>query len=118
MHCIRRRIPFFGVALTSSHLEKLIAKLECEVFEAMQDPKDKLAQPGLIELLTREGTNDGEAPKQKSKREATKGGDQPPPSKKPKPAPKSTESSREDILARVAALTAAASAGEPADSQG
>ena len=49
--CLRNRRPFFGVCLTTAHKDALLARLEQQIWLAMQTTGDKLYEAGLAELV-------------------------------------------------------------------
>ena len=51
MVCIRKKIPYFGLAHTPLHAELLEKEITHCIFKAMQDPNDGLYEPDLAVLL-------------------------------------------------------------------
>jgi hypothetical protein len=52
--CCKKRLPYLGFCLSTTHAEQLLLWLESAVFKCMQTEGDDLYQPALAELLVAE----------------------------------------------------------------
>ena len=115
--CILRRIPYFGLAFTPAHVQRLTHRIEASVFAAMQDAESKLFQPALAKLLAdnseRSMTPNLPGVKRTAKSARTPGqgqGSDTPPQKKSK-----SEGGAIDLMAEVRKMAMKAAAGSEGD---
>lgn len=62
LSCIKRRKPFFGIALTERRAQEIMQFLQVQVFGCFLDQNGPLFQPALAELMEELGddTNEGD----------------------------------------------------------
>ena len=112
MTCLRNRKPFFGICLSEAHKDALLARLEQQVWSAMQAPSDKLYESGLAELLKQSGQAEAEPLEeqkdQKAGRKRTSEGDDKGAGKRPKKQNKDGTSkvhAKAELMKKIADLT-------------